>query len=372
MRALLSSVLMLIAAGLSAGAALPAGEPPAVPAQTAPVTGDKAEPRISPDGARISYLAPVNGVLNVWVSPVGQPESAKPVTDDKKRGIHTYSWAFTNHHIIYLQDKDADENWHVCSVNIDSGVVRDLTPLKGVQARVQTLSPVLPSEILVGLSKRDSKLYDIYRVNTETGQGRLVFPNDSYAKVMADDQYRFRVGFRPDPQGGLDVVELWPSPRPRPLFTLSPKDALKTHAVDFDKSGKRLYLLDSRGRSTAELTALDLDTRQSTVLALDAHVDVGGVLLHPTEKTPQAYWTRGKPVKWYPLDPAVAKDLHLLRGVAKGDLAVVSRTLDDSAWIVSYDMGNSRVRYYLYDRKVGKTRPLFESRHEPSAGGEQR
>jgi len=28
---------------------------------------DKASPRISPDGARLAYLAPMDGLLNVWV-----------------------------------------------------------------------------------------------------------------------------------------------------------------------------------------------------------------------------------------------------------------------------------------------------------------
>src|SRR5207237_1199935 len=48
---------------------------------------DKAGAKISPDGKHISYLAPVNGVLNVWVAPVDDLAAAKAVTHDKKRGI---------------------------------------------------------------------------------------------------------------------------------------------------------------------------------------------------------------------------------------------------------------------------------------------
>src|SRR5688572_24845679 len=67
---------------------------------------DKAAPRISPDSKQLAYLAPVNGVLNVWVGPVAKPEEAKPVTQDKKRGIRSYFWAYTGKHILYVQDTD--------------------------------------------------------------------------------------------------------------------------------------------------------------------------------------------------------------------------------------------------------------------------
>ncbi len=43
---------------------------------------DRITARISPDGSKMSFLAPHNGVLNVWVGPSGDPKSAKPVTND--------------------------------------------------------------------------------------------------------------------------------------------------------------------------------------------------------------------------------------------------------------------------------------------------
>src|SRR5262245_44337695 len=62
---------------------------------------DRASPQLSPDGKFLSYLAPVDGVLNVWVGPADDPKAAKPVTEDKKRGIRSYFWAYTNQHVLY-------------------------------------------------------------------------------------------------------------------------------------------------------------------------------------------------------------------------------------------------------------------------------
>src|SRR5690242_16190177 len=76
------------------------GEVPLIPRRILFGNPDKASARISPDGSRLAYLAPVNGVLNVWVGPGLKPDEAKPVTDDKKRGIRSYFWAYTNNHIL--------------------------------------------------------------------------------------------------------------------------------------------------------------------------------------------------------------------------------------------------------------------------------
>ena len=48
---------------------------------------------LSPDGSKISYCAPVNGVLNIWVGPTDDPKSAKPVTKDAHHGVVIYNWA---------------------------------------------------------------------------------------------------------------------------------------------------------------------------------------------------------------------------------------------------------------------------------------
>ena len=74
---------------------------------------DRAAVRVSPDGRHLSFLAPVNGVLNVWVAPVENIGAAKPVTRDTGRGIHIYFWAYTSRNLLYLQDQGGDENWKV-------------------------------------------------------------------------------------------------------------------------------------------------------------------------------------------------------------------------------------------------------------------
>src|SRR5690348_17823163 len=58
----------------------------------------KAQARLSPNGANISFLAPKDGVLNVWVAASGKLGSARPITSDRKRGIREHLWAQDNRH----------------------------------------------------------------------------------------------------------------------------------------------------------------------------------------------------------------------------------------------------------------------------------
>ena len=95
---------------------------------------DRAFVQLSPDGAHLSWLAPVDGVLNVWVAPRDNLAAAHPVTHDSGRGIRFYQWAYTNAHILYSQDTNGDENWRLYTVDVQTSAVKDLTPFAGVQA----------------------------------------------------------------------------------------------------------------------------------------------------------------------------------------------------------------------------------------------
>jgi len=83
---------------------------------------------LSPDGTRLSFLAPLDGVQNVWVGPVGDPASARPVTRDARRGIRNYRRAYGNEHILYLQDRDGDENWRLYAADAAGGAARAAGP----------------------------------------------------------------------------------------------------------------------------------------------------------------------------------------------------------------------------------------------------
>ncbi len=105
---------------------------------------ERLNPQLSPDGTLLAYAAPdARGILQVWLRDLAGEET-RVLTSDQKRGIRTFQWAADNAHLLYLQDRDGDENWHIYAVDVAAAGVgttggaaepaqaRDLTPFEGV------------------------------------------------------------------------------------------------------------------------------------------------------------------------------------------------------------------------------------------------
>ena len=286
-----------------------AKEPTLIPRHVLFGNPQKSQARLSPNGRWLSYLAPVDGILNVWVGPTDDPSQAKPVTDDKIRDIRGHSWAYTGEHILYAQDKAGDENYHVYATNVETGETKDLTPLESIRAQIQETSEKFPNELLVGLNDRDPHLHDIWRVNIETGERELIQQNEGVAAYVTDDDFRIRFAFNFTPDGGQVLLkpriedETGPDAEWDEFIKVGPIDAMTTGPAGFDKSGQVLYLQDSRDRDTGALFAINLDNGEVTLVAEDPRADVGGMIVHPTEKTIQAVsftysrteWKMGSP-----------------------------------------------------------------------------
>lgn len=325
---------------------------------------DRSGAQISPDGTQLSWLAPKDGVMNVWVAPVESPDKARAVTDEKVRGIRSYFWAYTNRHILYAQDKGGDENWRIYAVDLAKNATKDLTPFDGVAARVQHVSPRFANEILVALNKRDPKAHDVHRVNVETGAMTLVVENkEGFAGYMTDDAYEARLAIRMTKDGGEDHMRpgkkkgTWET-----FYKLTMEDQMGSGPIGFDKTGKTLYMTDSRGRDTSAITAVDIATLKTKVLAEHPKADAGTLYLHPTEKTPQAALFNYLKNEWKVLDPAIQPDVDALTKEIEGELTIVSRSHDDQRWVIGSWTDVKPARYYLWDRKAKKSSFLFTSR----------
>lgn len=305
--------------------------------------------------------------MNVWVAPIGNLAEARAITSDKTTGISQYFWAYTGKHILFLQDDNGDEDFHLFCVDLETDETRDLTPYQKITAQLVGSSHKFPEEILVGINDRNQHwFHDVYRINIVTGERELIVKNDSFVGFVADDDYNVKVAVTITPAAGLIAFKAdasadngWSK-----LFEVTPEDVLTTNPVGFDKTGTELYLLDSRGRNTTALRTMNLETgRESSVFATDK-ADIDGIMAHPTENTIQAVSYTFDREKWEVLDEAIQADLDYLRTVEDGDLEVTSRTLQDDIWTVAFAVDDGPVKFYLYDRKKQRAEFLFSHRPE--------
>ncbi len=322
-------------------------------------------PKISRDCKYLAFLAPVDGVMNVWVSPLESLDEAKPVTRDVGRGVSFYIWPYRSDYILYLQDLGGDENWHLFATNLLTLETRDLTPHEGIQARVLALSPRLPDDVLAGINDRDRRLHDVYMVNIETGVKSLEFQNDIGAvELVADHDMNVRLAKLSTPDGGSQFLHREPLGEWRNLAEVPSEDEMTTHPLGFDPEGRTLYLIDSRSRDTSALVELHLDTLQERELAIDGKADITGFMIHPETGRPQAVAIEYERVRWETVDESIARDVELLQRKFAGDFWLTSRSLDDSRWIVAHDQDAGPLNFYLYEREQKRLGFLFSNRPE--------
>lgn len=341
--------------------------PPLIPRDVLFGNPERTSPQLSPDGTYLTYLAPdERDVLQVWLRTIGQEDDGA-ITADKKRGIRTYFWANNSRQVIYLQDADGDENWHLYAVSIDTRMVRDITPFQGIQAQMVARDPSFPDMLLVGMNLLDRRKHDVYRVNLTNGAIELDTENPGNVLGWTTDAtFQVRAALAMTSDGGRELRLRESSGAPwTTLRQWGPDD--EGHAVGFSADGGRLYVVSDHDANAQRLQTIDLATGMETTLAADDQYDVGGVMVHPTRRTVEAVAFYRDRLEWQALEPDVKVDFAALAQVRQGEYSVSSRDLADKTWLVSYRSDDGPIYYYRYDRASRQATLLFS--HQPKLEG---
>ncbi len=337
--------------------------PPLIPRETIFGNPEKADPQISPDGTRMAYLAPVDGVLNVWVGKLDSNTYA-PVTQDTDRGVRLYFWAYDGRHLLYLQDKGGDENWRLYKVDLTNNDIVDLTPFDKVQVQVVGRDKGHPHELLIGLNKDDERFHDVYRLDLRTNELKLVAKNPGdVVGWTADSDLRVRAAMASTADGGMELrVRGTADDEWRQFLEWKPDDAMTSAPIGFTKNGTALYVVDSTDANAAQLYQIDIESGKRTKIAGDPDYDVADVLIHPdTREIQMVAWVRTHE-EWEVFDESIRNDIDAVRALNPGDFGIHSRTLDDSTWIVGFTEDDRPVSYHRYDRATGRSTFLFYNR----------
>ena len=322
--------------------------------------------QISPDGQWLAWMAPHEGVMNVWLAPAADPGAARRMTNATDRPIPTYFFAPDSQSLLYIQDKAGDENYLAYQVDVASGEERCLTPFENTRVRLMGASHAIKDKILVALNNRDPRHHDAYLLDLTTGELALVLQNDDgYVGFLPDDSLTLRYALRQNAAGGSDMFEIVDGKiAATPSESTGLEDSLTTHVAGFTADGATLYWYDSRGRNTAALLAQDTATGEKRVIAEDAKADIGGTMRHPVTGVVEAYSVNYLKTEWVALDPHVGTSLDWLRSQLAGEFHVQSRTDDDTRWVIGNDPLVAPARAYLYDRTARTLTELYVTRPE--------
>ena len=323
---------------------------------------ERLTPQLSPDGSRLAYLAPDDGVLNVWVRTVGKQDD-RPVTHDRTRPIYQYFWRGDSKHILHLQEQSGDENWRIFQTDLATRTTRDLTPYDNVQTQIITIDPAAADEILVAWNHRDSRFHDAYRLNLATGEATLIAENPGDVSTWAvDNAHVVRIAQAALPDGGTEIRVRDAATDPWRVLRRESPDETFGGVAAFTPDNRGIWLISSAGANAARLLHIDVRSGKEEAVVSDAQFDVSAILADPAKHTLQAVSLLRERLEWRVVDPLLTKDFAALQAVRDGDFTIDSRDLKNTKWVVTYNVADGPLYYYLYDRAQRKAQLLFTHR----------
>ncbi len=325
----------------------------------------RAQGQLSPDGKWLSWLAPKDGVLNIWIAPRDNQDAAKAVTSATDRPIRSHFWSPDSKSVGYIQDKGGDENFLLYKIDVATGEETTLTPFENTRVEIVGASETIRDKLLISVNNRNPQFHDVHLLDLNTGELELVYQNDGYAGFMADDTLTLRMAMRQNEEGGTDYFEMTDNVvADEPFETTAMEDSLTTSPAGYTTDGSVLYWTDSRGRDTAALFAQDTATGEKTLIAQDDKADITGTMRDTETGEVQAYSVNYLQTQWVATDPGIKASLEWLDERLEGEFSISSRTDDDTTWIVGNDPLTAPARTFIYDRTAQTLTPFYVTRPE--------
>lgn len=325
----------------------------------------KTSPQISPNAKMMSYLAPVDNVLNVWIGEIGS-DNYQSITSDKDRGVMNYFWGQDNENIFYLQDKNGNENWRLYSVNINTKEIKDYTPFEEVQVQILANDKNFPNEMLLSINKDNAYVHDVYHLDLITSELKKIEENPgNVAHWEVDNDLKIKGATISNEDGSLELIikneneneKNWKS-----ILKWEMEDSLNSSSVAFSKDGKFIYLIDSRDFNSGRLVKVNIESGEKTIILEDPSYDVSRVMIHPdTYEIQMATLVKARNEN-YIFDQSIKEDIHNIGQLNPGDFVVYDRDNADKIWLVGFTQDIGSVSFYLYDRDKKEGQFLFYSK----------
>ena len=348
-----------------------AEEPPLIPREVLFGNPEIAAVDLSPDGKRLVFLAPYEGVLNLWVRDLEGGSPARLLTRASRRPHDPASWTADGRYLISSRDGDGDENTVLVRIDPITGESVDLTPPKGVQAALVAADRDVPDELVVGLNDRDPRYHDLYVLSLSTGAMRLLYTVEDGRPVSVmhvnGDWHPYLRG-EPLPDGGSAYELRLPGETAwRPFQRFDFRDARVSGPIGFTRDGRWLYGALTTGEdlprivrwSRDQLARCGTDCRPELVHRSSAGA-VGFAVSDIETGTPMVLVETDLRSRRVVLDDTVQPDLDALQRLAgDANFSILDRDRSDRLWMVAISSSDRSAEYWLWDRERRTSRKLF-------------
>ena len=315
--------------------------------------------QLSPNGEYISFMKPWERRMNIFVQKIGTEEAVR-VTSATERDIPAYFWS-GNERIVYLQDRGGDENYRLYAVSSDGTESRELTPFENTRVTIVDSLEEQDDFILIGMNRRDQRLFDVYRLNLETGELTLLEENPGdIAGWMTDHDGKLRVAVRSD---GVNTSLLYRDREDEPfrnILTTDFRESVSPLFFTFDNT--KLYVASNLGRDKSAIFVFNPRTVEHEELLFEhPDVDVSSLFRSRKRKVITGTGFTTDRFRYHFFDEERAALQNELEERLPGDEVVVASMSRDETKVLVY-AGSDRTRgtYFFFDRETKDFRKLAE------------
>ena len=323
--------------------------------------------RLSPDGTRLAYLASEQDKQVLAVRSI-QSEDLQLFSETAEYRIAYLMWTPDSSHLLFLADREGNENYVIYGTNLRTGMITRYTPQQNVTADIIACDPTDPALVLIALNTAHPQYHDAFSLNLDTRELLRITTNPgTVMSWIADTQGRILAALNSTEDGMVDLMvrsseqDEW-----RRLVRWTDNDTISSNVIGFSKDNKSLLLRDSSESNTARIVRIEVDSGARTVLASDQKNDIEEVLFHPSTMELQAYQTNHQYRNWHMIDSELSMDFEILKSFRDGQLRVIDRSLEDDVWLVEFSSDTRPPGFYVYHRKtgqidtIGSTYPVIE------------
>jgi dipeptidyl aminopeptidase/acylaminoacyl peptidase len=312
---------------------------------------EKINYKISPDGNYFSYLAPWQNRLNIFVHKIGTDEILR-ITSETDRDIAGYFWG-SNDRLLYLKDKNGNENFHLFAVSKDGSNMIELTPFDEVTTQIVDELEEIESEVMIGMNKRNPEVFDVYRLNIITGDMEMAAENPgNISSWVTDHDAKIRAAVTTDGVNSTLLYRKTEDDEFKPVITTNFKESVNPLFFTFDN--KHIYASSNIDRDKSAIVKIDPETgKELEVLFSHPEVDVQDLDYSKKRKvlTAIGYITWKRMIKY--LDAEAESVYKRLEKDLKGyEIFITDENKDEDKFLIRTLSDRSQGSYYFYNKKT--------------------
>ncbi len=323
-------------------------------------TPEKSLFHISPNGKYISYLKNYQQKLNIYIQCIEDGKESR-VTSFTDYPVKDYFWSLNNE-LVFNKDLIDLNQYQLFAVNMQDRKLKKLLSLAKVRFRLISRNHNNKDWINIAMNKRDSAIFDVYKLNTQTGELKPYIKNPGNITE-----------WYPASEGNIQLAKASDGVNEKILFRQDDAHEFKTiisnnfrntvTPIAFTKTGGNLfYALSNLNRDKIALVEIDAATgKEVKVLYEQKMADITEVNYSRNKhRLDIVNWEEAKPEKFLMNEDMKLIYSNLSKLLPGHEIRITDRDTSENRLLINTYTDRSPGSMYLYDVNSKKLSKLTD------------